>query len=347
MSLKVPSSPHVHGGASVSLVMRRVIYALLPAIAVATYLFGWAVPIQLVLASASALLAEALMLRLRKRPVGRFLRDYSAVVTGLLLALSIPAIAPWWLTVVGVFFAIVVAKQLYGGLGYNPFNPAMVGYVMLLISFPKYMTHWPALAPLGSADALGFMDSLRLIFAGWQPLDAVSQATVLDLVKTELGRDHTLGEIVGGHAPLFGTFAGAGGEWVALAYLLGGLWMIHKRVISWHVPAAMLGGTALVAGFFHLYNPDLYPGPLFHLFGGGLMLGAFFIATDPVSSPTTPRGLLIFGAAIGALTYVIRTWGGYPDGVAFSVLLLNMAVPMIDYYTRPTVYGHGQGGSSH
>ena len=347
MPLSTPSSPHIHGGSSVAQVMRRVIYALLPGILVATFLFGWVVPIQLILASVTALLAEALMLRARKRPVGRFLGDYSAIVTGLLLALSIPAIVPWWITVLGVLFAIVLAKQLYGGLGYNPFNPAMVGYVVLLISFPRYLTQWPAVAPLGSPHALSFADSLAIIFGGGQVLDGISQATVLDFVKTELGRHHALSEVVSSHPGLFGTLSGSGNEWVAFAFLLGGLWMLQKRVISWHIPVAMLGSTALLALLFHLYAPETYAGPLFHLFGGGLMLGAFFIATDPVSSPTTPRGLLIYAAAIGALTYIIRTWGGYPDGVAFAVLLINMAVPMIDYYTRPTVYGHGSGGPAH
>lgn len=346
MPLSTPSSPHIHGGSSVAQVMRRVIYALIPGMVVATFLFGWIVPIQLLLASLTALLAEAFMLQVRKRPVARFLGDYSAIVTGLLLALSIPAIVPWWITVLGVLFAIVLAKQLYGGLGYNPFNPAMVGYVVLLISFPKYMTQWPAVAPLGSAQALSLSESLKLVFGGTHALDGISQATVLDFVKTELGRHQALSEIISSHPGLFGTLSGNGNEWVALAYLLGGLWMLQKRVISWHVPVAMLGSTAMLALLFHLYAPEIYAGPLFHLFGGGLMLGAFFIATDPVSSPTTSRGLLIYAAAIGALTYVIRAWGGYPDGVAFAVLLINMAVPMIDYYTRPSVYGHG-GGPAH
>lgn len=347
MPLRISSSPHVHGGITVGLVMRRVIYALLPGMLAATFFFGWIVPIQLMLASVTALAAEALMLRLRKRPVLPFLKDYSAVVTALLLALSIPASSPWWLTVLGVLFAIVIAKQLYGGLGYNPFNPAMVGYVVLLISFPQPMTSWPAPISLASSQAPGIWDSVRMIFAGWKPVDAVSQATVLDFVKTELGRDQTLSEILGSHPHHFGPLAGHGAEWVALAYLLGGLWLIYKRVITWHVPASVLGSAALLALLFHTYNPDVYTGPLFQLFAGALMLGAFFIATDPVSSPTTPKGLLIYGAAIGALTYIIRIWGGYPDGVAFAVLLLNMAVPMIDYYTRPVVYGHGKGGPPH
>lgn len=346
-NLKTPSSPHIHSGTSVSLVMRRVIYAMIPGMAVSIWFFGWPVLIQLLLASVTAVLAEALVLKLRQRPLKLFLTDYSAVVTALLLALSIPASVPWWVTVIGVLFAIIIAKQLYGGLGYNPFNPAMAGYVVLLISFPKLMTAWPAPMPLNSVAALSFGDSLRLIFGGWQPLDAISQATVLDYIKTELGRNHQIGDIIASAPHLFGVFAGSAAQWVALAWLLGGLWLIAMRVITWHIPAAVVAGSLLSAALFWLVSPDQYSNPLFHLFAGGMMLCAFFIATDPVSSPTTPRGLLIYGAAIGAVTYIIRVWGGYPDGVAFAVLLLNMLVPLIDHYTRPPVYGNRRHGPHH
>jgi electron transport complex protein RnfD len=265
------------------------------------------------------------------------LQDGSALLTGVLLALALPPLAPWWIPVVGSLFAIVIAKQLYGGLGYNPFNPAMAGYVVLLISFPRELSLWPA-----TGHVLGLLDSLQLVFAGNLPdtltLDAITMATPLDAVKTRLGLSETLTEIH--DTAVFGSFAGAGWEWLNLWFLLGGLWLLQQKVIKWQIPAGMLAGLFLTALLFYAWNPDIYASPLFHLFSGAAMLGAFFIATDPVSASTTPRGRLYFGFGIGVLTYVIRTWGGYPDGVAFAVLLMNMAAPTIDYYTRPRVFGH-------
>jgi electron transport complex protein RnfD len=254
-----------------------------------------------------------------------------------LLALALPPLAPWWIPVIGSLFAIVIAKQLYGGLGYNPFNPAMAGYVVLLISFPRELSLWPATGQL-----LGLQDTLLLVFTGSLPdtltLDAITMATPLDAVKTRLGLSETLTEIR--DSDVFGSFAGAGWEWINLWFLLGGLWLLQQKIIKWQIPAGMLGGLFLTALLFYAWNPDVYASPLFHLFSGAAMLGAFFIATDPVSASTTPRGGLYYGLGIGVLTYVIRTWGGYPDGVAFAVLLMNMAAPTIDYYTRPRVFGH-------
>jgi electron transport complex protein RnfD len=334
--LVTPISPHRHGEASVREVMLAVLYALVPGVAAYVWFFGWGVVIHIVLAVAVALAAEALMLSWRGRPVRPFLSDGSAAVTAALLAVALPPLAPWWATAVGVAFAIVVAKHLYGGLGYNPFNPAMVGYVVLLVSFPRVMTVWPAAQPLE------FLDSLQLIFTGslpHLPMDAVSGATPLDFLKVKLGANLTVQEVQA--SPVFGALAGCGWEWVSAGFLLGGLWLLYRRVITWHIPVAMLGTLFLLALVFAAIDPGRYPSPLFHLFAGGAMLGAFFIATDPVSAATTPRGRLWFAAGIGALTYVIRTWGGYPDAVAFSVLLMNIAAPTIDHYTQPRVYGHG------
>ncbi|MGD8644142.1 MAG: electron transport complex subunit RsxD [Chromatiales bacterium] len=340
MRFRTVSSPHVTAGVDVGQVMRHVLYALVPGTVASIWYFGWGLLINLILAIAIAVAAEALMLRLRRRPVLPTLSDYSAVVTGWLFALCLPPLTPWWVTAVGVIGAIVLAKHLYGGLGYNPFNPAMVGYVVVLISFPKEMTLW--IAPEMLAETrLGLLDSLVVVLGGALPAgvswDALTMATPLDLMKTELGLNRTITEIR--ENPLFGDFSGRGWEWIANWYAVGGLYLMYKRVIGWQIPLAMLLGLGAIATVFFLYDADSHASPAFHIFSGGAMLGAFFIATDPVSGSTTPRGRLVFGAGIGVLVYVIRTWGGYPDGVAFAVLLMNMAAPTIDYYTQPRVFG--------
>jgi len=336
MEFKTYSSPHLPVSDSVSAMMQRVLIALLPGIVCVTWLFGWGILINILLASLAAVLAEAGVLALRRRSLAA-LRDGSALLTGVLLALALPPLAPWWIPVIGSLFAIVIAKQLYGGLGYNPFNPAMAGYVVLLISFPLELTLWSA-----PGAQPGFADTLVHVFGGGLPagqtLDSLTMATPMDGIKTRLGLSETLSEMRG--SPLFGSFAGAGWEWINLWFLVGGLWLLQMRVIQWQIPVGMLAGLASIAFVFYAFNPDVYSTPVFHLFSGAAMLGAFFIATDPVSACTTPRGRLYFGLGIGLLTYIIRTWGGYPDGVAFAVLLMNMAAPTIDHYTRPRVFGH-------
>jgi electron transport complex protein RnfD len=344
MPLQTPSSPHGHAPITVTHIMVRVALALVPGIAACAWFFGPGVIINIVFAVGVALAGEALMLKLRDRPLAPFLGDGSAVITALLLAVALPPLSPWWLTLLGVSFAIVVGKQLFGGLGYNPFNPAMLGYVMLLISFPREMTSWQPPLSLNE-HPLGWLETLRVIFGGGLPaglsFDAVSMATPLDTMKTQLKLHHSVGQILAGGS-VFGGLGGKGWEAVNLAFLAGGVWMLYKRIISWHIPAAMLGALAVMALIFYGMNPALHTSPLFHLFGGATMLGAFFIATDPVTAATTPRGRLYYGAGIGILTYIIRTWGGYPDGVAFAVLLMNIAAPTIDYYTQPRVFGHGK-----
>jgi electron transport complex protein RnfD len=321
--------------------MLQVVYALLPAIAAYVWFFGWGVVVQILFAVVVALISEALMLALRQRPIKPFLYDGSAVVTAVLLALCLPPLAPWWIVLIGAAFAIIIAKQLYGGLGFNPFNPAMIGYVVLLISFPREMTLW--LAPeMLSGHSLSFIECARMIFTGQLPgdlsVDAISAATALDTLKTQIHLGNNVGATMG--LPIFGTLGGKGIEWMNALFLLGGIWLIYKKIISWHIPVAMLLSLALMALIFHLTDLDNYASPLFHLFTGASMLGAFFIATDPVTAATTPRGKLFYGAGVGIFTYIIRTWGGYPDAVAFAVLLMNMAAPMIDYYTQPRVFGH-------
>ena len=337
MEFKTYSSPHLPVAESVPVMMQRVLLALIPGIGCSFWIFGWGVLINILIAALTALVAEAGMLMLRKRAVKPVLLDGSALLTGVLLALAIPPLAPWWILVIGSLFAIVIAKQLYGGLGYNPFNPAMAGYVVLLISFPLELTLW---SPAG--ESLALRETLTLVFTGKLPpgltLDAITMATPMDTIKTRLGLSETLSEISG--SPLFGSFAGTGWEWINVGYLVGGLWLLQQKVIQWQIPVGMLGGLFLIALVFHIFNPDAYSPPLFHLFSGAAMIGAFFIATDPVSASTTPLGRIYYGAGIGLLIYIIRTWGGYPEGLAFAVLLMNMAAPTIDHYTRPRVYGH-------
>lgn len=321
--------------------MLKVLLALVPGIIAYVWIYGGGILVTLTIATATALLAEAALLKIRQRPIQPFLMDMSAVVTAWLLALALPPLAPWWLIVVGTFFAIVVAKQLYGGLGYNPFNPAMVGYAVLLISFPLIMTKWPA--PLLLAQhPLSFMDQLHFIFTSTLPtdikVDAISSATPLDYLKTQLMLKHDVDSI--SQAPVFGMFGAKGGEVVTTAYLLGGLYLLQQRIISWHLPTAFLAALAFISLGFYVIDPAHFANPLFHLMSGASMLCAFFIITDPVSGPTTPRGKLYFAAGVGLLTYVIRVYGGYPDGVAFAVLLMNMCVPLIDAYTQPRVFGH-------
>lgn len=338
MQFATQSSPHLHSANGVSRVMGWVLLALLPAAVTSWWFFGWGVLVNLLLACTTALAAETLILRLRGRPLVSTLSDLSALVTGVLLALALPPLLPWWQTVIGTAFAIIVAKQLFGGLGYNPFNPAMAGYVLLLVSFPVSMTRW--LPPDSVADlSLSFGETLRAIFAHTPTLnwDALSSATPLDEMRQQLDRSLMISEIK--NNPGWGLFGGQGWEWLAGAYLLGGLILLWRKVISWRIPISMLGGLALIAGLFWLIDPQTHPSPLFHLFSGAAICGAFFIATDPVSASTTPRGQLIYGASIGVLVFIIRSWGGYPDAIAFAVLLMNMAAPTIDYYTQPRVFG--------
>ena len=320
--------------------MALVLIALLPGIVASWWFFGWGVLINIGIALVSALVIETVALRLRGKAALVTLKDLSAAVTGVLLALTLPPLLPWWMTVLGVFFAIAIVKQLYGGIGFNPFNPAMAGYVFLLISFPAEMTRWLAPAPLLELQ-IGFLDALRITFTGNLPAalswDGITAATVLDEMKTRLAMGQMQPEIR--ELPIWGLFSGLGTEWIAFWFLIGGLLLLWWRVISWHIPVAMLFALLLMASIFWLAEPDAHGSPLFHLFSGGLVLGAFFIATDPVSAATTRRGQLIFGAGIGVLVYVIRSWGGYPDAVAFAVLLMNMAAPTIDYYSQPRIYG--------
>uniref|UniRef100_E6QNE1 Putative inner membrane oxidoreductase n=1 Tax=mine drainage metagenome TaxID=410659 RepID=E6QNE1_9ZZZZ len=332
-------SPFISKPDSVSAIMLKVILALIPGIALYVWYFGPAILVSITLASLTALATEAGMLKLRKRPIAPFLKDNSALLTAWLLALSIPPLAPWWLIVVGTAFCIAIAKHLYGGLGNNPFNPAMVGYAVLIVSFPVQMTHW--ITPQGMGAELGFGQQWQYIFSGMLPdgltLDAVTMATPLDTLKTQLHLALPANEIL--TQPIFGHLAGHGSEMIALGFLIGGLYLLAARIISWHLPVAFLGTLFLIAGIFHMVDPTHYVAPVFHWFSGAAMLGAFFILTDPITSPTTRKGKLIFAAGAGLLTYLIRVYGAFPDGIAFATLLMNICVPLIDAYTQPKVFG--------
>ena len=347
----IAHSPHAHAPSSIGQVMATVMLALTPATLFGFWLYGWPAINLWIVALGVAVLAEAATLKFMGRPVQAALLDGSALLTAWLLALSLPPWAPWWLAAVGSLFAVVVAKQIFGGLGQNLFNPAMAARVMLLISFPLEMTTWLAPLPITSSGAPGFTQGLAITFSGLMPADAVSSATLLGQVKTDLGRGIGLEQILAGGlfqptGMLLGERGGSLGETSALLLLAGGVLLIWRRVITWHIPLAMLAGVALPALLASLVAPGHYPGLAYHLLSGGLLLGAFFIATDPVSSPNSASGQLVFGFVCGLLTWVIRTWGGYPEGVAFAVMLMNAATPVIDRYFKPRIYGRDRKGAA-
>ena len=316
-----PGTPSLRVARSVQATMGLVLLALLPGTAAMAVFFGPGVLGQIALAVALALLLEAAMLRLRGVPLRPAITDLSTPLAAVLFALCLPPTAPWWMNAVGITAAIVVGKHLYGGLGHNPFNPAMVGVAVVVLAFPADYARW--IAP-----------------GQW---DTLAQATPLDLLRQQAQQGYALSEIRAN--PVFGDFGGAGWEWVANFWALGGLFLLWKRVIPWQTPAAVLGTTVLLSLPFWLYDADTHPSPLNHVFSGALVFAAFFIATDPVSGCTTPRGRLIFGAGVAVLTLAIRRWGGFPDGVAFAVLLMNAAAPLIDRLARPRWLG--ERGAAH
>ncbi|WP_163372538.1 electron transport complex subunit RsxD [Endozoicomonas acroporae] len=331
------TSPHALGQNSTQRVMSLVIMATIPGLMAQTVFFGWGTLINVIWCSLVAMGCEAAVVSLRQRSVSFYLSDCSALLTGVLLGLALPPFAPWWLSLVAVSFGMVIGKHLYGGLGQNPFNPAMLGYVVVLISFPQEMTTW--LPPLGLEGYNNSLtDALFTIFPLGQGVDAISMATPLDVLREN--KSLTINELWEAN-PVFDGMAGRGWMWVNLAYLASGVFLIWRKVFTWHGPVGMLAAIAIMATLFWSGNgSDSHGSPLFHLFSGATMLGAFFIITDPVSGATSNRGRLIFGAGVGVMVYVIRAWGGYPDGVAFATLLMNMAAPTIDYYTQPRTYGH-------
>lgn len=341
------AGPFAHAPTSVGLTMRFVMLALIPGTLVGLWQFGWPAINLFVVTIATAVLAEAAALRLAGRPVRPYLLDGSALLSGWLLAMTLPPWAPWWIGVVGGFIAIIVAKQVFGGLGQNLFNPAMVARVALLISFPVQMTTFVAPTPLFSGDAPDFLGGLAISFGG-QAYDALTSATVLGQVHTDLSTGLILQDILPSTYQLnqaaIGTVAGSLGETSALLLLLGGLFLISRRVISWHIPVAMLATITACATAMHLVDPNQFLNPGYHLLSGATILAAFFIATDPVTAPVSARGRLLFGFGCGLLVYVLRTWSSYPEGAAFAVLLMNACTPLIDHYVRPRIYGRDRRG---
>lgn len=348
MAFWIASSPHNHIKNKTSALMRLVIYATIPGVFAQWYFFGWGNLIHISLAVASALIAEFFVLSLRSKNIPDQMFDGSAILTAVLLGISLPALAPWWISVLGAAFAIIVVKQLYGGLGNNPFNPAMAGYVMLLISFPVHMTSWQPPLALMTMD-VNFMDAIAIIFTSFTVdgysleqirtnVDGYTMATPLDTVKTNLTLGLTMAESM--QSPVIGKHFGVGWEWVNAGFLVGGLFLIYKKAMDWIAPISFLTSLFLLTFFAFAFSPDTNASTMFHWLNGACMLGAFFILTDPVSGATSNKGRMIFGVLAGVLVFIIRKYGGYPEAMAFSVLLCNMCAPLIDQYTRPRTYGH-------
>ncbi len=334
-------SPYIADAPSVSVIMFKVLLALIPGIALYVYVFGLGVIVNIILASITVVLAESTILAIRKLPIKPFILDGSGLVAAWLLAVSIPSIAPWWIIVIGTLLCITFGKHIYGGLGYNLFNPAMVGYAILLISFPSIMTHWQIPTNL-MENHIEWLDQIKIVMNSHllskETIDAMSSATPLDYIKTQLTLNQPLNIIQ--QNKIFSFLGGKGLDLVNLGYLAGGLYMLKEKIISWHLPVAFLTSLFFIALIFYSIAPDTYASPLFHIMSGGSILCAFFIITDPVSGPTTPKGKIYFGIAIGLLVFIIRIFGGYPEGVAFAVLLMNIFVPLIDSLTQPRIFGH-------
>jgi electron transport complex protein RnfD len=315
--LVVSGSPHIHGGLSVRKLMWGVIIAMLPALLASYYFFGLSAVLVSLTAVLSAMLFEYLITKfiLKQEPD---LMDGSAIITGLLLSFNVPGNLPLWIVIIGSFVAIGIAKMSFGGLGKNPFNPALVGRVFLLISFPMQMTSWPVVTdkvfPMG--------------------LDAVTGPTPLGILKEGLKNGEAMSSLMAqmpSYKDMFlGAMGGSMGEVSALLLLLGGIYLLVRKIITWEIPLSFIGAVVIFSGILWLIDPTRYVNPLFHLLTGGIMLGVFFMATDMVTSPMTRKGQLIFGAGVGLLTIIIREWGAYPEGVSFAILLMNATVPLLN-----------------
>jgi electron transport complex protein RnfD len=329
-TLAIRSSPHVMSGASVDTIMFNVVLALLPVTAFAVYAFGLAALATLCTAVIACVLTEHLLCRAEARETT--VADWSAVLTGLLYGLTLPPGLPLWMVAVGGVIAIGVGKHLFGGLGQNPFNPALVGRAILQAAFPVAMTSW---IPGLSASRFTSLPSSSTAWPFTEPTyDAVSGATPLSAWKFDR-------EIADTGDLLFGYVSGSTGETCALLILLGGVYLAARRMMSWRIPVAILVTVAVLGGVLHLVDPGRHASPWFSLLSGGLMLGAVFMATDMVGSPMTHLGAVVYGVLIGVLVVVIRAFGGMPEGVMYAILLGNALTPLIDQRIQPRVYGTG------
>jgi electron transport complex protein RnfD len=340
-------APYLAAKADVSSMMLQVLVALIPAALAHVWYFGPGFLLNLIIASIFCVGSEALMMKARGREPRVALADYSALVTAALLAFALPSLTPWWITATGALFAVVVAKHLYGGIGFNIFNPAMAGYVVILVAFPMEMNLWVA-PRMGDIDYVNLTVLQTIIYtlSGTLPdalgFDAISRATPLDAMQSGLRTMRTYAEIRTN--PMMGDFGGRGWEWIGNFFAIGGFWLLVKKIIRWQIPVGVFAGLLIPAGLMFIFDSSTNASPGFHLFSGATILCAFFIATDPVSAATSPKGRFFYGVGIGFLIYAIRKWGSFADGVAFAVLIMNMATPAIDYITRPPIVGHKRGG---
>jgi electron transport complex protein RnfD len=323
--LTVSLSPHIYDRSSVRSVMMDVLIALTPALLWSIYVFGIHALRVVFLGVSSCVIFEYLLQRYVLK-VNVTVDDGSAAVTGLLLAFNLPSNIPSWMVVLGCFFAIAVAKMTFGGLGNNPFNPALMGRVFLFVSFPVAMTSWPT----------PFINR-------WQLVDTITQATPLSIVKESLKNGIPISDLmtkIPSYLDLFlGNRGGCIGEISVLLLIVGGIYLLYRKVIRWHIPVSMIGSIFIFAGILWLINPKAYMTPLFQILTGGVFLGAIYMATDMVTSPMMPWGMIVFGALIGVLTVIIRVFGAYPEGVSFAILIMNAFVPLIDKFTKPKKYG--------
>ena len=320
--LTISPSPHIHSGDSTQKIMYRVVYAMIPALLWSVFVFGLDA-LRVTLIAVVACLAFEFVIQKYLMKIKPMITDGSALVTGILLAFNVPANIPWWIIVIGALASIGIGKLSFGGLGSNIFNPALVGRVFLLISFPVQMTSWPVNNRSG--------------------IDAVTSATPLGIIKEGISNGTPISEISKSLPStvemLFGEIGGSIGEISAILLILGGLYMLFTKVITWHMPVSIIVSVGLVAGAFWLVNPEVYINPAYHLFTGGLMLGAIFMATDMVSSPMNPKGQMIYGVGIGLITISIRLFGAYPEGISFAILIMNAFTPLINTYIKPKRFG--------
>ena len=321
--LLVSPSPHIHSGDSIERNMYDVIIALIPALAVSFYFFGWGAFVVTLTSVAACMLFEWLISRFLMGRKELTILDGSAILTGLLLALNVPSTLPLWIIVIGALVAIGIGKMSFGGLGSNIFNPAIVGRVMLLISFPVQMTSYPM--PRGMEATL----------------DATSGATPLAIAKGVVrgSEGFTMDKLPSLVDNLLGSVGGSLGEVSAVALLIGFAYLLIRKVITWHIPVAIIATVAIFAGIMNLANPEVYAGPLFHILSGGLLLGAIFMETDYVTSPMSNSGMLLYGVMIGIITMLIRLFGAYPEGMSFAILFMNGIVPIINRYMPPHLFG--------